>query len=50
MKNTENVKETATKMQDIYTNSPNDYYYLKGFIERIAQENKSKKLRKEVSW
>ena len=38
-KKQENVKETAIKLGAIYKESPNDYYYLKGWIHCILQRD-----------
>lgn len=42
MSNAEDVKEVANKLNEILLKTPNDFHYLKGYIERVAQENKEK--------
>lgn len=41
MDNKENIKDTANKLVTIYKESPNDYYYLKGWIHCILQREYS---------
>ena len=48
MSKQENIKDTAIKLGTIYKESPNDYYYLKGWIHCILQRDYSLQKKKTV--
>lgn len=47
MKN-ETIETTATKLALILQEQPNDYYYLKGWIDCLCKKEKEEKLRDDL--
>ena len=40
----EDIKEVILKLNDLYSNDPNSYFYLKGYIHCLRQRSMDKSL------
>lgn len=47
MQKVEDTKDTAMKLNEIRLNSPNDYFYIKGWIHCLLQKEESEKRTEE---